>query len=246
MDKTALQQTVRYFQQRLELNMPDYIFSEVPGKREISKISQSDHLNNSEKDQQNQVNKALYEKKRKGLITLYYKVKNCLNCELGKTRTNLVFGSGNSAASIMVIGEAPGFEEDRQGKPFVGQAGELLTKMLLAINIDRENDIFLTNILKCRPPENRDPNQVEANSCLPIIKQQIAIVAPQFILALGRIAAHTLLGKKDSISRLRTQIHTYNSIPVVVTYHPAALLRNSKYKRPTWEDLQKLQKLLDR
>ena len=144
----------------------------------------------------------------------------------------------------MIIGEAPGHEEDEQGLPFVGAAGKLLTTMLSAITIDRTTDVFITNVLKCRPPENRTPGTSEIITCLPMLKQQIDIMQPKAILLLGRIAAHALLDISDSIAKMRLQVFDYNGISTMVTYHPAALLRNTDYKRPAWEDLQRFRDLL--
>ncbi len=233
-----------YFKQQAELGIPDYIFTTphtverdaypVAGEssEELNRVSES---RNSEMD---------YAARRASLVELYYEVKNCRGCPLSSTRSNLVFGAGNAGAPVMVVGEAPGRDEDLQGKPFIGKAGALLTKMLAAIQLDREKDVFITNILKCRPPENRNPNHTEALACMPILRRQIAIVKPLIILALGRIAAHELLNVTEGIGKLRTETHNYNGIPVIVTYHPAALLRTEHYKRPAWEDLQKLQKIL--
>jgi DNA polymerase len=167
-----------------------------------------------------------------------------MNCPLGQLRNHFVFGSGNAEAAVMVIGEAPGADEDMQGLPFVGAAGQLLTKMLGAIALDRKQHVFISNIIKCRPPNNRTPESSEILSCMPIISRQLDIIAPKAILLLGKVAAQALLGKADSISHFRTQIHHYNDIPVIVTYHPAALLRKPEYRKPTWEDLKKLQQLL--
>jgi uracil-DNA glycosylase len=181
---------------------------------------------------------------RDALVKLYNENKNCLACGLGKLRHNFVFGSGNAHASLMLIGEAPGADEDEQGLPFVGKAGELLTKMLAAINIDRKKHVFIANVLKCRPPENRNPEQAEILACKHILLSQIDIINPKVILLLGRIAAHTLLDTNASIAALRTQTHTVAGIPAFVTYHPAALLRNEDNKKPAWEDMQKLQRVL--
>lgn len=145
----------------------------------------------------------------------------------------------------MVIGEAPGSEEDNQGLPFVGEAGQLLTKMLAAIGLDRNKDVFITNVLKCRPPENRNPETSEVLACIPLLLTQIAVIKPKAILILGRIAAHALLGCTDSIAKLRSKVHDYNGIPLMVVYHPAALLRNAEYKKPAWEDLQKFKVLME-
>ncbi|MGB7567305.1 MAG: uracil-DNA glycosylase [Chitinivibrionales bacterium] len=182
--------------------------------------------------------------KRAMLAELFHQVKTCQQCGLGKTRKNFVFGTGNPEALFMVIGEAPGEEEDLQGQPFVGAAGALLTKMLSAIDIDRKKHVFIANILKCRPPRNRNPELTEVRACSSILSRQIEIIAPKVILLLGRIAAHSLLDSTDSIGKMRSCAHEYKGIPVFVTYHPAALLRNDDYRRPAWEDLQKLQLIL--
>lgn len=183
-----------------------------------------------------------YEKKRSELAVLFRK--GCNACHLASKRNNFVFGSGNASAPVLIIGEAPGEDEDNQGKPFVGLAGQLLTKMLTAIELDRNKDVFITNVLKCRPPQNRNPESSEIISCKPILEAQVSIIKPRVILLLGRIAAHTILEKADSIAKLRSEMHDYNGIPAIVTYHPAALLRYPEYKKAAWEDLQKLQKLL--
>jgi len=186
-----------------------------------------------------------YEEKRTSLIALYRATEHCRTCPLGGLRTKFVFGSGNAAARLMIIGEAPGEEEDREGKPFVGAAGQLLTKMLTYINLDRTTDVFITNIVKCRPPGNRQPENSEAAACLPILKRQIEIIAPKILLLLGRVAAKELLGRTESIAKLRGEKLFYTTIPAVVTYHPAALLRNESYKAPAAEDFRTLQKMLN-
>jgi DNA polymerase len=162
----------------------------------------------------------------------------CLNCALGQTRTRFVFGVGNPNADIVVIGEAPGADEDAKGEPFVGRAGQLLNKILEAIEITRE-EVFICNILKCRPPNNRDPLPSEVAQCEPYLHAQLARIRPKIILALGRIAAQTLLRTSDSLTTMREKTHVYQGIPLMVTYHPAALLRNPNWKRPTWEDVQR-------
>lgn len=160
-------------------------------------------------------------------------------------RTHPVFGVGNPEANLMVIGEAPGAEEDRQGEPFVGPAGQLLNKMLKAIDFARE-DVYITNVLKSRPPRNRDPQLEEIAAHLPILYKQIALVRPRIILCVGRIAGNALLGRNDSLRSLRGRVHSFHGLPVVVTYHPAALLRNPQWKRQAWEDLQLLRAHYDR
>lgn len=163
----------------------------------------------------------------------------CTLCELHKTRTQTVFGTGHQQARCMVIGEAPGAEEDRQGLPFIGKSGKLLTNMLASIQIARE-DIYIANILKCRPPNNRDPKPEEAALCRGYLERQIALIQPALIVVVGRIAAHNLLHTTTPLARLRGSVHTLpnNTVPVIVTYHPAYLLRQPAEKRRAWQDLQ--------
>ena len=170
---------------------------------------------------------------------LQQRVAACSRCELHKGRTRTVFGVGNPAADWLLIGEAPGAEEDRQGEPFVGRAGKLLNAMLAAIGLER-GQVYIANILKCRPPNNRDPRPEEVSECEPYLKQQIAMIKPKIILALGRVAAQNLLRIEVPIGRMRGQRYTYGDaeIPVVVTYHPAYLLRSPREKRKSWQDLQ--------
>jgi uracil-DNA glycosylase len=167
------------------------------------------------------------------------RVAGCTACDLCKTRTQTVFGVGNTRAEWLVIGEAPGAEEDRQGEPFVGRAGQLLNAMLLAIGLPRET-VFIANILKCRPPGNRDPKPDEVSKCLPYLSNQIALLKPRILLAVGRIAAQNLLGTDAPLGRLRGKLHTFGeaATPLVVTYHPAYLLRTPSDKRKAWEDLK--------
>ncbi len=178
------------------------------------------------------------------IVDLNKQISNCMKCALGKTRTKFVFGVGNPNADLMVIGEAPGADEDAQGVPFVGRAGQLLTKILEAIQFKRE-DVYIANILKCRPPENRKPNPEEVEECEPYLWKQIDLIKPKLILCVGLTAAHTLLKTDDSLTSLRASVHNYHGVPTFVTYHPAALLRNPNWKKPTWEDVQKLRKMYD-
>lgn len=164
-------------------------------------------------------------------------VRDCKLCELYKTRTNAVFGVGNRGARWMVIGEAPGADEDRQGEPFVGKAGQLLNSMLRAIGLARE-DVFIANILKSRPPGNRDPKSEEVRACVPYLYRQIELVNPRLILCVGRIAAQNLLNTTETIGKLRGRLHQVaGSRPMIVTYHPAYLLRSPAEKRKSWADL---------
>lgn len=171
--------------------------------------------------------------------TLRIHIAKCTACDLHKTRTQTVFGVGNANADLMLIGEAPGFYEDQKGEPFVGRAGQLLNAMLQAIGMDR-NHVFIANILKCRPPNNRDPLAEEVAQCTPFLEKQIALIKPKLLLALGRIAAHYLLNNKTSLTQLRGKVYSYGNLntPLIVTYHPAYLLRNPQDKGKAFQDLQ--------
>ena len=171
-------------------------------------------------------------------------INTCQKCGLGATRDKFVFGVGNPNADLMIIGEAPGAEEDKQGIPFVGRAGKLLNDILIAIKFNRE-DVFIANILKCRPPNNRDPLPEEREVCKLYLYKQIDLVQPKIILLLGKVAANVLLNNNDSLMKMRGSVHEINGVKTMVTYHPAALLRNPNWKKPTWEDVQKLRKLYD-
>jgi uracil-DNA glycosylase family 4 len=164
----------------------------------------------------------------------------CVKCALHKTRTQTVFGVGNAHADWLVIGEAPGAEEDRQGEPFVGAAGKLLDAMLQAIGLSRAENVFIANMLKCRPPGNRDPLPEELSSCMPYLLRQIAAIRPKLILAVGRIAAQRLLATDVALARLRGRVHAFGPFgtPLIATYHPAYLLRSPGEKRKAWEDLK--------
>ena len=167
----------------------------------------------------------------------------CTRCHLSKTRKTIVFGQGNPQADLMFIGEAPGRDEDATGEPFVGEAGQLLTKIINAIDMERK-DVYIANIIKCRPPQNRDPDPGEIKCCLPFLKNQIEVIQPKVICALGRIATQTLLSTKEPISRIRGRQFSFGTSIVVPTYHPASLLRNPAWKRPVWEDVQLVQRIL--
>lgn len=181
----------------------------------------------------------------KSLEEFYSQINTCVKCELGKTRNKFVFGVGSPKASLMLIGEAPGADEDSKGIPFVGRAGKLLTDILKAINFTRD-EVYIANILKCRPPNNRDPLPIERSTCFPYLDKQIELINPKLILCLGRVAGNTLLNKNEPMSLLRGgNVFKYKNIPVMVTYHPAALLRNPNWKRGCWEDVQAVRKLYD-
>jgi uracil-DNA glycosylase family 4 len=168
----------------------------------------------------------------------------CTACALHAGRTHVVFGSGKPTAKLMVIGEAPGFYEDKQGQPFVGRAGQLLTAMLQSIQLNREEDVYIANILKCRPPNNRDPQQEEISACTNFLERQIRLLSPTLLLAVGRIAAHYLLKTKATMESLRNRIHYFNNVPLIVTYHPAYLLRNPIDKKKAYQDLLEVRERL--
>ena len=182
--------------------------------------------------------------KSESLELLNELIKDCKKCPLHKSRNKFVFGVGNPDADVMVVGEGPGAEEDKQGEPFVGRAGKLLNDILKAINFERE-EVYIANIVKCRPPGNRTPMTDEMESCFPYLDKQIELIKPRLILALGLTAAQGLLKKRDSLTKMRGNIYDYKGIRTMVTYHPAALLRNPNWKRGCWEDVQKFRKLYD-
>lgn len=163
---------------------------------------------------------------------------------IDENRQNPVFGVGDPHADLVIVGEAPGRDEDKQGEPFVGRAGQLLDKILDAIDFDR-SEVYITNILKSRPPRNRNPKAAEVDAHLPILYKQIALIRPKIILAVGKVAGNTLLDRSSSLSNLREEEHDFYGIPLLATYHPAALLRNPQWKRPTWEDMKRLRRRYD-
>lgn len=172
-------------------------------------------------------------------------VSACQLCELHRSRTQTVFGVGNKQAGLLVIGEAPGHDEDLQGEPFVGRAGQLLTAMLLAIGLKRE-EVYIANILKCRPPDNRDPEATEINHCNQYLREQIELIQPRAIFAVGRIASQALLKSSDTMAAMRGKQHSFEGVPLIASYHPAYLLRKPSEKRKSWQDLLQLKRLLDK
>lgn len=171
-------------------------------------------------------------------------VLRCQKCkDLAKSRKNVVFGSGNSSADLVFVGEAPGYDEDIQGEPFVGKAGQLLTRMIQAMKLTREK-VYICNVLKCRPPNNRNPLPEEVTNCSPYLKSQLQIIKPKVLVALGKFAAQTLLNTQTPISRLRGKFSEYEGIPLMPTFHPAYLLRNENDKKLVWEDLKQVMQLL--
>ena len=176
------------------------------------------------------------------LEAIHDTLKGCQRCKLHRSRTHIVFGSGNSRANLVMIGEGPGEQEDLHGLPFVGPAGELLTRILEAIDLGRD-DVYITNIVKCRPPGNRDPEPDEVATCTPFLHQQLEVIQPKIICALGRCAAQTLLQTTTPISKLRGKFYDYRGMQLMPTYHPAYLLRNPRSKRDVWHDMQLIQQV---
>ncbi len=181
---------------------------------------------------------------QKNLDSLESSIKNCEKCNLSLTRNKIVFGSGDPNADLLLVGEGPGEEEDSKGKPFVGNAGKLLDKILNAIGFARDDNVFIANIVKCRPPENRNPLASEVEQCTPYLIKQINLIKPKLIVALGKVAGQTLLKQDLLIKDMRKNTYFFNNIRIIVTYHPAALLRNPALKIDVWEDFQCIRDLL--
>jgi DNA polymerase len=179
-----------------------------------------------------------------GIEELATLVRQCDACRLCENRSHAVPGEGPADARLVVVGEGPGAKEDETGRPFVGRAGELLTEILAAIELPREQ-VFICNVVKCRPPNNRKPQQDEIDACVPYLHRQIEVIKPTVIMAMGGTAAETLLGTRQSLGALRNKVHEFRGTPLVVTYHPAALLRNPHWKKPTWDDVRIARQLLE-
>ena len=179
------------------------------------------------------------------LDSFHQQIHKCQNCQLGQSRTKFVFGVGDPNASLVLVGEAPGEQEDLKGEPFVGRAGQLLDKILAAIDRSREKDVYICNVLKCRPPQNRDPRSDEIEQCEPYLIHQINLIQPKLIVALGRVAGKTLLNVDNSLKSMRGILHNYHNTPLIVTYHPAALLRNPNWKPETWKDFKWIRSMID-
>ncbi|MDM7993892.1 MAG: uracil-DNA glycosylase [Candidatus Fermentibacter sp.] len=179
-----------------------------------------------------------------GMAGVRERLGSCEACRLSKTRNSIVFGEGNPCSGVLVVGEGPGASEDETGRPFVGRAGQLLDRILASVGLDREC-CYIANVVKCRPPANRVPSQDEADACAWVLDAQIEAIGPGVILALGATAMARLLGLKCPLGQARAAVHDYRGIPVVVTYHPAALLRTEALKRPVWDDMKKLRRLMD-
>lgn len=179
------------------------------------------------------------------LVSIREEIGECKRCKLHLKRRNIVFGTGNDKAELVFVGEGPGEDEDIEGLPFVGRAGQLLTRIIEAMAMKRD-DVYIANIVKCRPPNNRNPEPDEIESCAPFLKKQLEVIRPRIICALGTFAAQTLLGSKERISQMRGRFHSYNGIKVMPTFHPAYLLRNESEKRLVWDDMKKVLEELNR
>ena len=183
--------------------------------------------------------------KRRSLLRCAEEVRACCRCNLADTRHNTVFGEGSVESQLLLVGEAPGGDEDRQGRPFVGACGKLLTRMLAAIGLER-SEAYICNVLKCRPPGNRTPSEEEMGECIPYLRRQIDIIQPTLICALGRVAFHSLVSEGPGLRKARGSIYRYKDIPVVATFHPGYLLRNVEEKKLAWEDMKLIARLLGR
>ena len=229
---------LEYLQQRVELGASELYLDTMSASEFIRR------LNDPESARETSHPPAGDSKLSATLRVIHENAGACVACSLHETRTNPVFARGNPLSQLMVIGEAPGEEEDRTGEPFVGRAGKLLDVLLQAVGFPR-NSVYICNVLKCRPPGNRNPLPNEVESCSGFLRSQIDAIAPKALLAVGKFAAQTLVQSEESIGRLRGQIHQYNGVPVVVTYHPAYLLRSPSATRVAWHDFQLLRSVLD-
>jgi uracil-DNA glycosylase family 4 len=235
--KELLDKIEDFLRYQEELNLPIFISESISEKSKTKKLNTEfidDYLKNIEEEFV----------RANSLVELDNMINQCQKCPLGKTRTKFVFGVGNPSADIVFIGEAPGADEDIQGEPFVGRAGRLLTETLKKIGLQRE-EVYICNILKCRPPNNRDPLPQEVEKCEPYLLKQLSLIKPKIIVALGRIAGNTLLRKNESLTNLRKNIYNYYDIPLFVTFHPAAILRNMGWKITFEEDLIKMKNYYD-
>jgi uracil-DNA glycosylase family 4 len=235
--KELLDKIEDFFRYQEELNLPVFASESTSEKTKAKKLNTEFidyYLKNIEEDFV----------KANSLSELDAMINQCQKCPLGKTRTKFVFGVGNPAADIVFVGEAPGADEDAQGEPFVGRAGKLLTETLKKIGLQRE-EVYICNILKCRPPNNRDPLPQEVEKCEPYLLKQLSLIKPRIIVALGRIAGNTLLRKNETLTNLRKNIYNYYDIPLFITYHPAAILRNMGLKTTFEEDLIKMKNYYD-
>jgi uracil-DNA glycosylase len=235
---------VRYLRQRAELGQREWFLEESTASQFLERLSQAGGGIMKAAGRPLPTEPVVARGDHATFEALRAEVLVCTLCRLAEGRSTVVFGEGDYEADLLVVGEAPGYEEDRSGRPFVGPAGQLLDKMLAAIGF-RRGEVFICNVLKCRPPKNRDPAADEVAACRPYLRKQVELIQPKAICAFGRFAAQTLLATEKSLGRLRGTTHDFMGIPAVTTYHPAALLRNAQWKRPAWEDLKLLRRIYD-
>ena len=241
----TIEELKSYFKQQQELGVEYFylkedhnkssddkeILDEITGEKELSKDT-------------NQMNLPDSSSKKMTLEQISEEIGECTRCKLHEGRTNIVFGEGNANARLVFVGEGPGRDEDEQGKPFVGRAGKLLTKIITAMGLQR-TDVFICNVVKCRPPDNRNPEADEMTTCGQFLTKQLISIKPEVIVCLGSIASKYLLNHKGSLGSLRGKFHPYQNSKLLVTYHPAALLRNPNFKKPLWEDMKLVLKELE-
>ena len=232
--KQQLAARVNYYR---EMGIYDFYRRPVEESVDIAAIGSNDEMKLPKLTQQPAVNLAMIQDKPSALKAIRADIGECTRCRLHKGRTNLVFGVGNPNADLMFVGEGPGADEDAQGEPFVGRAGQLLNNMISAMGLKRE-DVYIANVVKCRPPNNRTPEKDECDVCSPFLLRQIEVIKPKVIVALGAVAAKNLLAVNDSMANLRGRWYDFRGARLAVTYHPAYLLRDPRQKKETWKDLQ--------
>lgn len=235
---------LRYLRQRLELGQREWLLENVRGDDAVAALVRGVSAGSAQGMESGVVAVASGDERATALAALAAEAAGCTRCRLCEGRHSVVFGEGSVAADVVVVGEAPGAEEDRTGRPFVGPAGKLLDLLLLSAGFPRDR-VYICNVLKCRPPKNRDPMADEVASCTPYLRRQIELIEPKVLLAVGRFAAQTLLASDETMGRMRGQVRAYRGVPVIASYHPAYLLRSPRAVRPAWEDFQLLRRVFD-
>ena len=235
----------RYLQQQRELGGSELFLEGMDREEALDLASKREGLGGKQAEAPDSSGSGVSAPVRGDYDSLRTEALACQECALAKGRKNVVFSDGNPAARLMVVGEAPGAQEDKTGLAFVGPAGKLLDLLLASVGLSRADSAYICNVLKCRPPGNRNPLPGEIQECTPFLRKQIELISPQAILAVGTFSGQFLTGKAVPLGRLRGEVYSYQGVPVVVTYHPAALLRNSGWTRATWDDLQLLRQVMD-
>lgn len=244
MDSSSRELLRQYLRQRLELGERALFLGELTARDALALTSGAPSSAQTVDPPAGVAVRTASSESVRALRVLADEAAGCTKCGLDASRQNVVFGEGNPAAELLVVGEAPGFYEDRSGRPFVGPAGKLLDLLLMSIGLARES-VYICNVLKCRPPENRNPTPAEVTCCSPFLHRQLEAIAPRVLLAVGNFAVQTLLETDRSIGTLRGRVHTYRGIPLVASYHPAYLLRNWSSSRASWHDFQLARRVLD-